>query len=277
MADGNKRATALDALRAGTTIVADGGQSVGESQAPQAGNERVERKRGRAGSDTGTGASFAPGTGASDPAKLFGAKTADDYAGLVKPKFGIHPKTGEQVEIDYSVDGANEQAPFGFLPDGTPRQKRPRKAKGISAGTSGAAKSDASMSVLADAIFFAHTAIASVTKHSHWQQSREESAQYADALTDLQAAYGFDIDPKQAAWMKALVVIAMPTSMRVMASMSVSRREKLRPAPQPQPQAERPAPQRPQTDFNSPGSKSQLSPSQLFNSAGAGFTDDNGS
>jgi hypothetical protein len=278
MADGNKRGSALDALRAGATIIADSGSGVGESEAPQAGSKKLEGKGSGTGRNTGTAPAPATGTGPANPATIFGAKSATDYESVTpRQTHGTHPRTGESVEIDYSQPGASAEAPFGVLPDGTPRQKRPRQPKGIATGSSKAAKSEASMSVLADAIFFLHTAAAGITKHTHWAQTQEEAKQYADALTDLQSAYGFDVDPKQAAWMKALVVIGMPTTMRIYASVSVSKRNKLNPAPaasqQPaqRQQAEQPMKQVTPQPRRKAG---ELTPAELFAQNGARFTDD---
>lgn len=277
MADGSKRGSrAIEALRAGSIIAGDGGGGGGENPAAETAGKSLEGKRD---SGTGTG-TIAAGTSAASPAAIFGTRTAEDFKGLGgRPVYGIHPKSGDQVEIDWTQEGASPEAPFGLLADGTPRVKRARKPKG--AGSSAAAKSGESVSVIADAIRFAHMGIATALKQPHWQQSEDEAARYADALTDLQSAYGFDIDPKQAAWAKLLTVVAIPTSARIMASVAIAKRKPevaANPPTDKQPTSTviRKVPESRQETKPASGSP-QMSPSQLFASFGASFTDDTNS
>lgn len=277
MADGIKRGSALAALRAGSVISGESGNGTGQAETEKTAGKKLEGA-GDSATGTATAAATGTGTGPASPAQIFGARKPEDYESIgERPKFGIHPKTGEQVEIDYSISGASAQAPFGLLADGTPRQKRPR-GKGVQkhAGAASVAKSNENISVLADAIRFAHMGIAGVTKHAHWQQSENEAQAYADALTDLQSAYGFDISPKQAAWAKMLTVIAIPTGARIIASATITNNAKKAPvvARQENRQGNDNKKQADKPVTPKPTKTNEMSPSQLFEQMGGRFTDD---
>lgn len=238
MANKSDRKSVLGRLAAGTTIEGHSTGSVGTDKGPAekvaspqpVGNGSSTGPGTNTGTNTGTGAKPGP-VSVSDafPTRKPGEGTGPGTG--AKPHFGRHPKTGEQVEIDYSQPGATAAAPFGFTATGKVRTKRPRKQR-AKAGSASQAKTGQNITAIADAIKFAHNGIAAVTKHSHWQQDDGEAQAMADALTDLQSAYGVDISPEQAAWIKALTVIAIPTGMRVYASMHVARSEKAKPVSQ---------------------------------------------
>jgi hypothetical protein len=126
---------------------------------------------------------------------------------------------------------------------------------------------------MADAILFVHTFAAGMTQHAHWQMSQEEARNYADALTDLQAAYGVDLSPKQAAWAKVATVIGVPTAMRAYASMTYRRPMKRVDVPkqdsQPKEQPEAaPSPASRPANFKGP-----QTPSELYAVSGGNFLD----
>tara|TARA_R110000796_G_scaffold61138_1_gene141599 strand:- start:9986 stop:10309 length:324 start_codon:yes stop_codon:yes gene_type:complete len=101
----------------------------------------------------------------------------------------------------------------------------------------------------------------------------------ADALTDLQSAYGIDISPEQAAWIKAATVIAIPTSFRMMASMQKVRADNAKNVtPQAAPAAQsagtakpKPAPVKPNPAPETGGKNGPLTPSQMILATGGSF------
>lgn len=231
MANRPARTSALAALRAGATIEGDSGKSASETK-PEVAKEKGMEGGGIGNPGTGS-ASVSPG--ATAPTAAFGnLKRADDYQNLSteKPKEGRHPKTGETVEIDWSAPGASVDTPFGLLPDGSPRVRRAGKRGAKNAtkvGQASVAKSSENVTVLADAIRFAHIFAAQVTQHTHWIMDEKEAEAYADAITDLQSAYGVDLNPQQAALAKCAVVIGVPTVMRCVASMRYKPKPKIVP------------------------------------------------
>lgn len=279
MADKPERQSVLGKLKAGATIADDSGTSVAggatsPSQVKPSGPVTSGTPNG-AGTGAGTGAS----NGAGNPAEIFNARkpvigAASPGTGT-RPVWGTHPKNGERVEIDYSQEGAGPDAPFGYLPSGKVRTKRPRKKSASkTAGTASAAKAGQNITAIADAIKFAHMGIASVTGHSHWTISDGDAQAQADALTDLQAAYGVDISPEQAAWIKALTVIAIPTGMRTMASMQKVRTKNVTPAPVKKP--EKASGDKETTPASAPtppgsGPKGPQTPSQMILETGGRF------
>lgn len=276
MVDRPERKSALAALRAGATIEVDSGAGANKVEAQKPEKQAMEG----GGNTTGRSAGTAPAaTGAPSPVAALGARTAKDYESMTqRPQVGRHPKTGEPVDIDWSQAGASEEAPFGVLPDGSPRVRRASKKSGgrSSAGGQSAIRSDASVSILADAIFFVHTFAAGITQHSHWNMSQDEARNYADAITELQAAYGVDLSPKQAAWAKAATVIGIPTSLRIVASMTYKPQKKVDPPKNPvnaqqaeQKQQPKAAPQTPAQ----PKAKGPQTPSELFAISGGDFLD----
>jgi hypothetical protein len=296
MVDGLKRQSALQLLRAGAIITDESGDAGKENSAPVAQakpafNSGLGNSAGTAASNgpgTGTAASNGPGTGArtgADPATVFGARTPNGTGASSgpatgpgtngKPIWGKHPKSGERVEIDWSQPDASEFAPFGLTDAGKPRQKR-RRQRRAQAGSAGAAKANQNITVIADAIKFAHNIVASVTNHSHWATSDDEAQRMADALTDLQSAYGIDISPEQAAWIKAATVIAIPTGFRCMASMQKVRADNAKnvtPKTAPtagtaKPQA---APVKPNPAPETGGKSGPLTPSQMTLATGGTF------
>lgn len=297
MVDRPKRQSALDLLRAGTVIEEPGGSVAKENSAPNSqAKPAINSGTGNsAGAGTGTGAGTATRTGAgtgagtgADPATVFDARKptgAGTGTGPTtgpgtngKPIWGRHPKSGERVEIDWSQPDASEFAPFGLTDAGKPRQKR-RRTRRAQAGSAGAAKANQNITVIADAIKFAHNIVASVTSHSHWQTSDDEAQRMADALTDLQSAYGIDISPEQAAWIKAATVIAIPTGFRCMASMQKVRADNAKNVtPQPAPAAQpagtakpKAAPVKPNPAPETGGKTGPLTPSQMILATGGTF------
>lgn len=272
MADRPKRDSALSALRAGAIITSESGSGVGETEKKTPKSEGLEGGGNQGGNSAASaGTANAP----KSPVAAFAARTRENYQGVegTKPVYGTHPKSGEQVEIDYSQDGASPDAPFGLLPDGSPRVRRASKrARNSSAGGQSAIKSEPSVSILADAILFVHTFAAGVTSHPHWNMSQDEARNYADALTDLQAAYGVDLSPKQAAWAKAATVIGIPTALRVVASMTYKPPMKRVENPKPDSQPREQSKQAPSPPVQT-GGKGPQTPSQLFEASGGNFLD----
>jgi len=271
MADRLSRQSALAALRAGAIIESESGSGTGKTETQTPENKAMERG---GNSDAGTGTETGTRS-AKSPVTAFAARTAEDYKGVegTKPVMGTHPKTGEPVEVDYSQPGASPEAPFGLLPDGSPRVRRSNKAgRKTSAHGQSAIKNDASVSIVADAILFAHTMIAGMTQHAHWQMSQDEAKSYANALTDLQEAYGVDLTPKQAAWAKVATVIGVPTAMRAYASMTYRRPMKRVDTPkqdsQPKEQKQAAPSPPPKQNFKGP-----QTPSEMFALSGGNFLD----
>lgn len=214
-----KRESILSQLKRGAAIVETSGADgkANDAQSPRV-SPPVEPSNGSAGVGTG------PGTGTVKPASI--ARAGHVTSPEPRPTHGTHPRTGKSVEIDYSQPGADRLAPFGRLEDGTPRQRKSRTSARASTRTPTKAEAKSALNVFADAVQFVHQGVALATGHAHWEMSDEDASKFGEAILDVQAAYGVDLDPKAAAWIKLLTVCAVPTGARVMASVTINAKPK---------------------------------------------------
>lgn len=201
MADGSKRHSVLDELKAGATIVSEGAEVESESGA-------VDR------------AELDPATAfARDPEPVERATGNDADADDDDDRGWL--------EIDGDADnarpepGASSAKPRGA---GSPNYDRVAAAEKRSA-TRAAGSTKGNIGLIETLLIGIHSAAAAAIRNPVWELGQEEAHNLAVALAAVQAQYALTLDPKTEAWVKLLGVAGSVYGPRVMVSAMMRKSE----------------------------------------------------
>lgn len=177
------------------------------------------------GRNSDTGSEHAGGNASDDPAIDTGQRI--DGIRVAQPAGGNAP-TGNTAGND-----ADESAPYGRRADGSPRAKPGRKASGsgtartASPRASGPSKKNSTgIKGLEKLLFSMHAMVAIKTKAPELIIDAKEAELLAQAISDVQDHYGFEVSPETAVWVNLVTALGSVYGPRAISIYSRVKKEK---------------------------------------------------
>lgn len=139
--------------------------------------------------------------------------------------------SGAGAEIGDGRGGGNnspgsDPAPFGYLPNGKPRKRRPNGQRGPVIVNGKAAQALPSVDALAGAIFALNATLAAVAKAPELGIDRDEARTLAKSAADVMILHGGSIDPRAMVWANLILAVGGVYGPRVGMLMMRKRAEK---------------------------------------------------